>query len=203
MLIDALGWAAAVFGSSVALPQVIRLLRTKTTAGVSLMAWQLALGANISWVSHAVITGHLNILVPNLVLLICTVTILNQLRRDRGLAVLTLVGPGLLLAVVTVALNVTLGPVAFAIAAFLPSAIAQLAQFQDLVLIPNIRGVSTPFLAMSVMNQVLWVSWATGVGEVSVMLVGSSLGTLMCLNLVWSLLRRYHVVQARLALMSA
>lgn len=203
MFFEALGWAAAVSGSVVALPQVIRLFRSRSTAGVSAIAWQLALGANLSWFSHGVITHHANLWMPNLVLLCCSVMILNQLRRDRGLRVLPLVVPGLLLALVTVTLNVTFGPVAFAIAAFLPAGIAQLAQFQDLVLAPNIKGVSVPFLSMSVCNQVLWVSWAVNVGETSVMMVGTSLGSVMLLNLVWSLLRRFDVVRARLSLLSA
>lgn len=203
MFVDALGWAAAVFGASVALPQVVRLLRTRTTSGVSQIAWQLMLGTNIAWTSHGVLSGHANVWVPNLVMLCCTVTILSQIRRDRGLSLPALLAPGLLLGLVTVGIDVTLGSVAFALAAFLPSALSQLAQLQGLILAPNIRGVSLPFLVMNVGNQILWFSWSVLVGEIAVTLCASSLGTMMALNMVWAMLRRGKFVRARLSMMYA
>ena len=65
MLIDVLGWTAAAFAACVALPQVLRILRSGTTAGVSTFAWQLAISANLSWVSHGVLTAHPNVWLPN------------------------------------------------------------------------------------------------------------------------------------------
>jgi len=200
---EALGWAAALFGASGALPQVIRFFQTKTTAGVSAFAWQTALGAYIAWTCHGFISGHANVWLPNVLLFLCSLTILSQLRRDRSLPFLALVAPGVLLGVATVALDLGLGPVAFAIASFLPSALSQLAQLRDLMLTSNIRGVSMPFLVLNVVNQTLWVTWAMMVGEVSVMLVGTSLGSLMVLNLVWGVLRHRGWVRARLALLSS
>lgn len=203
MFVDALGWAAAVFGASVALPQVVRLLRTRTSSGVSLIAWQLTLGANIAWTSHGFLTGHANVWVPNLIMFVCTITILSQIRRDRGIALPVLFGPGLLLGVATLGIDVTFGSIAFAVAAFLPSAFSQLAQLHDLVLAPNIRGISLPFLVMNVINQIFWFSWSVLAGEIAVTLCASSLGVMMTANMVWAMLRRGKFVRARLAMMYA
>ncbi|MCW2803585.1 MAG: hypothetical protein JWN06_1802 [Propionibacteriaceae bacterium] len=203
MFVEALGWAAAAWGASVALPQVVRLLRTRTTAGVSLISWQLAIGGNIAWTSHGFATGHANVWLPNLIMFCCSVTILLQMRRDRGVPLLSLFGPGLLLGLVTLGIDLTLGPVPFAIAAFLPSAFSQLAQLHDLVVAPNIRGVSLPFLIMNVFNQCLWFGWSMLASEISVTMCASALGAMMTTNMVWALLRRRGVVRARLAMMYA
>ena len=203
MLVVALGWVAAALASTVALPQVIKLLRNRTTAGLSLTAWRLTLAANLAWTGHGVVVGHANIWLPNLLFMVCSVIILNQLRRDRSLSWVVTFGPSLVLATVTLGLDVTAGPVAFAIAAGLPSAFAQLLQLQELVVAPRISGVSLPFLALNAVNPVLWLTWALIVGEQSITMVASALGLLMGVNLLWCALRRTGLVRARLAAMSA
>ena len=83
----------------------------------------------------------------------------------------------------TVALDLLAGPVAFAIAALLPALLAQVAQLHALFIKPNIGGVSLPYMAMNVLNQLIWVTWAAFAGESSVIMVGSTLGVLMVANL--------------------
>lgn len=203
MFVVALGWAAAALAATVAIPQVVKLLRNRTTAGLSLTAWRLTLAANIAWTGHGFVAGHANIWLPNLMFMICSVIILNQLRRDRMLSWAATFGPSALLGLTTLGLDLTYGPLVFAIAAGLPSVIAQMLQFQELVVAPRISGVSLPFLAMNWINQALWFSWALLVGEQSITLVASTMGVLMGLNLLWAVLRRQGVVRARLALLSA
>ena len=203
MLTSVLGWVAALLAASVALPQVIRLLRTRATAGISVLAWRLTFAANVAWTLHGILTGHTNIVLPNLIFGLFSTVILVVLGRARELKLVPLIAPSLLLAVATVGLNVWLGPVAFAIAAGLPSVLAQLMQFHELVIAPRITGVSIPFLVLNVVNQSCWVSWALLADEVSVILCGSTLGTLMALNLTWAVLRRSGLVRARLSVMWA
>ena len=123
MWIEALGWAAAAFGSLVALPQVVKLFQTGAAAGVSLSAWQASFGANIAWTVHGVLGGYTNLWVPNVIFFCC--------------------------------------------------------------------------------STLIWVTWAALAGESSVILVGSSLGVLMAMNLCWAVLRRLRLVRARLADMYA
>lgn len=199
MFVDVFGWCAAIFGASIFLPQVVRLLRSRTSKGLSLLAWQLVFGGNLAWISHGLITGHVNIWVPNLILLGCTSVILWLIRRDRRINWLVLVGPGVVLGVVTIMLDLTAGPIAFAVAAFLPSAIGQLAQLRDLVLSVNVRGLSMTFLVMSLINHCSWFSWSMLASELSVALVASSLGALTLVNCVWALLRHLRLVRPLLA----
>ena len=184
MFIEALGWAAAAFGSLVALPQVVRLFQTGSAAGVSLTAWQASFGANIAWTVHGVLGGYANLWVPNVIFFCCSTLILLQMQRDRRLNWWWLLLPGLALGGATVALDLLAGPVAFAIAALLPALLAQVAQLHALFIKPNIGGVSLPYMAMNVLNQLIWVTWAAFAGESSVIMVGSTLGVLMVANLI-------------------
>lgn len=199
MFVELLGWIAAAVGACIFLPQVFRLFRAKTSAGISRFAWQLVVGGNIAWTAHGIITGHPNIWVPNVLLFCCTMTILSLIRRDRGDSWLVLLGPGLVLATVMIGLDLALGSVAFAIAAFIPSALGQMAQLRDLILRVNLDGVSVPYLAMNVLNQCLWLTWSVLVAETSITMVASSIGTLMVANLVWATLRRRRLVRPLLA----
>ena len=203
MFIEALGWAAAAFGSLVALPQVVKLFSTGSAAGVSLTAWQAAFGANIAWTAHGVLGGYANLWLPNVVFLCCSTLVLVQMQRDRRIGWGRLALPGLAQAAVAVALDLWAGPVAFAVAALLPALLAQVAQLQALFLKPNVSGVSLGYMTMNVVNQLIWVTWAAFAGESSVLLVGSTLGVMMVLNLLWATLRRFRVVRARLAQMHA
>jgi uncharacterized protein with PQ loop repeat len=203
VFIEALGWAAAVLGAGVALPQVVRLFQTRTTAGLPAPAWQATLGANLAWVAHGLISGHANIWLPNLCYLTITLVILSRMIIERRLSPLATLAPGLVLGTLTTSLDLLVGPVAFAIAALLPSAFTQLTQFRVLVISTNVRAVSITFLILNVINQALWLSWGLLAGETSITLVSTAIGTLMLANLVWGLMRRYGVVRARLAELSA
>lgn len=203
MLVVALGWFAAALASVVALPQVIKLFRSRTTAGISLTAWRLTFAANIAWMSHGFVVGYANIWLPNLIFLLCSLTILLQLRRERSLGWVVTFGPSVVLGLTTLSIDVLYGPVAFAIAAGLPSVIAQIMQFHELVLAPRISGVSLPFLALNTVNQAVWLTWALLAGEQSITMAASTMGVLMGINLVWALLRKTGVVRARLAVLSA
>jgi uncharacterized protein with PQ loop repeat len=199
MLIEALGWAAAAFGSLVALPQVVKLFQTGAAAGVSLTMWQASFGANIAWTVHGVLGGYTNLWVPNVIFFCCSTLILLQIQRDRRLSLWKLLLPGLVLGVLTVALDLLAGPVAFAVAALLPALLAQVAQLHTLFIQPKVGGISLGYMTLNVVNQLIWVTWAAFAGESSVILVGSTLGVLMAMNLCWAVLRRLRLVRARLA----
>lgn len=203
VFIEVLGWAAAVFGSIVATPQVIRLLRKGTTAGVSVIAWQATLGSNIAWTAHGVIGGNPNLWATNAVFGTMTVIVVITLIRDRRLNPFLTIAPSIALGVLVSGVDILLGPVAFAIAALSVSMVTQGAQLQTLFVSPDIAGVSLPFLVMNVINQIGWGSWAVLSHEVSIMICATAIGSIMLVSLIWGLLRRYGVVRARLSVMSA
>jgi uncharacterized protein with PQ loop repeat len=199
VFVDIIGWIGAVTGALVALPQVVRILRTGAIAGVSALTWQPLLGVNLAWMTHGLITHHPNILVSNAVYLLCTSTILILLWRHRGIRRWRLFGPGILLATLMVAVDVFSGPVAFAVIAFIPAALSQLAQLRSLVVSRSIEGVSLWWLAYCVVNQGIWLTWSVLAHEISVMIVATGLGTLMTLNLILGVLRRLDFVRPRLS----
>jgi uncharacterized protein with PQ loop repeat len=203
VFVEFLGWVAAASLAAVALPQAIKLLRSSTIAGISPSAWQMMLGVNLAWSAHGLFTHHPNILVPNLIFLGCSTTILTQLARRGVRSVPRLFLPGIALGSAAFALDVAAGPVVFALAAVVPSATAQLAQLRELIRAPSIRGVSMPFLVMNVVNQCLWVSWGVLAHETSITLVASCVGSLMTVNLVWATLRRLGAVRSRVSVVSS
>jgi uncharacterized protein with PQ loop repeat len=199
VFVDILGWIGAVTGALVALPQLVRILRTGAIAGISPLTWQLLLGVNLAWMTHGVLTHHPNIVVSNTVYGLCTSTILILLRRHRGIHRWQLFGPGILLGALMVAVDVFFGPVAFAVIAFIPAALSQLAQLRSLAVSRSIHGVSLWWLAYCVVNQAIWLTWSILAHEISVMIVATGLGTLMTLNLILAILRRLNFVRPGLS----
>jgi uncharacterized protein with PQ loop repeat len=200
VFVDILGWIGAATGSLVALPQVVRILRTGATTGISPLTWRLLVGVNLAWMSHGVITHHPNIVVSNTVYALCTSTILILLWRHRGIRLWQLFVPGILLGALMVAVDAFSGPIAFAVIAFIPAALSQMAQLRSLVVSPNVHGVSLWWLAYCVLNQTIWLTWAVLAHEISLIIVATGLGILMTLNLILGVLRRLNFVRAPLSL---
>jgi uncharacterized protein with PQ loop repeat len=200
VFVDILGWIGAATGSLVALPQVIRILRTGATTGISPLTWRLMVGVNLAWMAHGVISHHPNIVVSNTVYALCTSTILILLWRHRGIRLWQLFIPGILLGALMVAVDAFSGPIAFAVIAFIPAALSQMAQLRSLVVSRSIHGVSLWWLAYCVLNQAIWLSWAVLAHEISLMIVATGLGILMTLNLILAVLRRLNFVRAPLSL---
>lgn len=193
-MVDTIGWIAAAIGACISLPQLLRLLRTNSIAGVALTTWQITLGANLAWASHGVVMGHVNMWLPNAVLVVWTVLILRMFRRHRGVPWLRLVLPGVGLAAVTTTIDLIAGPVAFAAVAAVPAVVSMVAQLMALVRSQEITGVSPVFYAVNLTNQVLWVVWASFSGEQAVLIVGSMAAALWVVNIAWLALRRTRLV---------
>ena len=195
-----LGWIAAAIGCCISLPQLVRLMRTRSVAGLSVLAWQLSFGSNLSWTTYGVIQQLPNVWAPNTMLTVCTLLILGLLRQATGVSWVRLLLPGLALGIAFTTVNLTLGPIAFAAAAVLPSAFSQIAQLVAVVRSPVLDGISYGYLMVNVVNQTTWVVWALFAGQPGVVMAGCILGALMITNLSWALLRRYQVVPVLWAL---
>jgi uncharacterized protein with PQ loop repeat len=200
VFVDILGWIGAATGSLVALPQVVRILRSGATTGISPLTWRLLVGVNLAWMAHGVITHHPNIVVSNTVYALCTSMILILLWRHRGIRLWQLFVPGILLGALMLAVDAFSGPIAFAVIAFIPAALSQMAQLRSLVVSRNVHGVSLWWLAYCVLNQTIWLTWAVLAHEISLIIVATGLGILMTLNLILGVLRRLNFVRAPLSL---
>jgi uncharacterized protein with PQ loop repeat len=203
VLVVTLGWVAAIYSAFVAMPQLARVARTRTTAGIPLLAWQSSLAGSLSWGAYGLLAGFPNIWIPNILLTLCAIWMLIMIGRNLQLtsAALGLVfALPMMVSAATVLLAVFVGPLAFAAAAFVPAAFAQLMQLRSLVQAPDISAVSMPFLALGVGGQLLWFCWGMLVDDISNKLVAGCLVLLIAANLTWYGLRRFGLVMPRTVL---
>jgi len=197
VFVEALGWAAAVYSSFVMMPQLARVARSRTTAGISLLAWQCSLAGSLSWCSYGVMADYPNIWIPNVLLTVSASWMLIMICRDQRLPLrnraLAFVAP-MVIAAATAAMAVVFGPLAFAAAAFLPAAVAQVMQLRSLMVSADISAVSLPYLVLGVVGQVLWFCWGMVADDISNKLVAGCLAVLVAANLTWCALRRFGLV---------
>lgn len=189
--VEILGWAAAVAAVAIGVPQAFRLLRTRSTAGLSVMMWQVILGLNLGWFVHGVVIDALNMIVPNAFSAVVSVTVLLLIRRERRLNPLTLFLVSGLVAAVMVAADLVLGSTGFGVVALLGSLIANTGQAIKLVHSPDISGVSPGYLLAQLVNQVLWLAWARLVEDSGTLISTVSTGLIVLFSSVWWLMRRF------------
>ncbi len=190
-LVDGLGWVAAFVGILLGLPQLVHLVRTRHTEGVSLLAWQTLLVLNLAWCVHGVLIGQANMIATNVFGLFTTVPILVLMSRSRGLKLFRVMLPAVIVAAVVVAADLTLGTAAFGVAVLIPGTVVNVAQSLELIRSPSVVGVSPIFLILAVVNQVLWLTWAMLVPELGTIIAASVAVTITAFNVVWWVLRRF------------
>jgi uncharacterized protein with PQ loop repeat len=194
VLIETIGWTAGVYGACIAMPQLARVARNRTTAGIPLLAWQSSFASNLSWTAYGMITGHPNLWLPSLLLTLCAVWMLIMISRDQDADGATVgirtFGLPAVVAAFAIMVAITVGLMAFTAVVFVPATLAQLIQLRSLITARDISAVSLPFLAMGVISQILWFSWAVLAGDVANELVAGSLIVLSGANLTSYLLRR-------------
>jgi len=189
-IVDFLGWTAAGFSAALALPQVVRIWRTGSVAGLSLLTWQMVFLAGVGWTVHGFVVERAQVIVPNILLALAAGVVLWQIGRARRL---TLVGTWALpLAIAATAslAEATIGPVAFAVIMFIPAAVGQFAQIREIRAADDVSGVSLPTLLINLGSQFVWLSYAVPTGETAIIWVAIPLAVLMSLVVGALLLRR-------------
>lgn len=190
LVFDILGWIAAGFGMSAAVPQLVRLWRTGVSAGLSVLMWQITAGTTAAWAAHAFWVGAVQMQVPNLVCASLAVAILWFIARDRGTSFLRSLWLPAVSGVLLFGLDLWLGAVVFGLVMSLPSAYAQFSQFQFMRRSPDLSGISVPTLLVMMVCQVCWVVWAFGVTERAMMVTATVMLVLCTLNVAYYLQRR-------------
>ncbi|MDO4784707.1 MAG: hypothetical protein Q3997_06445 [Propionibacteriaceae bacterium] len=170
------GWVCGIASALSALPQLVRLLRARTSAGLSLLAWQLNAGVLWGWTAHGVLTVRHNLIWSNLFLACSMTAVVALIVLDRRLAWTRSLTPVVALFAVLVAIEWNLGEVVFGLVVLGPGAFALVAQFVDLLRRPDLSGVSLPALAVNAMVQIMWFSWASLATDRAVQLVSTCIG---------------------------
>lgn len=184
------GWAATVLGTTLAIPQLLRLIRTRSVEGLSLIGWQTLLTLNLAWTAHGIGIGQPAQIITNALALLTTVPILVLMARAMGRSAAAVLLPGVALAAAMIALDLLLGSTAFGIAAILPSLVVSGGQTVELVRAETVLGVSPLFLVLGVVNLALWDAWAVLVDDSGTLIAVTITLVVALLNLLWYALRR-------------
>ncbi len=197
--IHTLGWLAGAVGMVSAAPQLVRIFRERTSAGVSISMWQLNVVAMTAWSCHGFLVGRLNLQLPNLTLALSSMAVLVMICRDRQESVLPRLGIPILLGGLLFIGDLLWGPVIFGLLAAIPLTVGQIAQYRDLRSSPDITGVSAGFLGVNVLVQSLWLVWAPLAKEWAVAACATVLTILTLLNLGYYVHRRHESSRTRLS----
>ncbi|MBK8447302.1 MAG: hypothetical protein IPL41_11655 [Micropruina sp.] len=192
-LVDLIGWSATCVGALLGLPQLLRLLRTKSVDGLSLVAWRAMLVLNLAWFAHGVRIDQLPQMVTNAVALAVTLPLLILLVRSKGLPVPRTLAPSLVASAAIIGVDAYLGSLAFGIVAMIPGLFTNLGQSVELIRAPSVGGVAPLFLLLGWVNQCLWLSWALLVHDPGTTIAAGLTLAMTSFNLAWFGLRRLGV----------
>ena len=187
--VELLGWAGAVCGTVLGLPQLLRLVRIRRVDGLSLIAWQAMLALNLGWAAHGIDIGQPPQVVTSALSLCSTIPILWLMARQLQRHVLRVLLPGPLAAAVLVSVDQLLGTTGFGIAVLVPTLVASAGQSLELVRSEGIVGVSVTFLILAVLNQAIWLSWARLVPDMGSTIAAAVTLGVTAFNLLWWTLR--------------
>ncbi|CAL8976521.1 hypothetical protein PROP_01952 [Propionicimonas sp. T2.31MG-18] len=188
--VDIVGWSATVLGTILGVPQLVRLLRTRSVAGLSLIAWQATLSINIGWTVHGLLIGQPPQVVTNVLALLTTVPILVLMARGLDRPVAATLLPGAVLGVAMIAIDLLLGSAAYGVVVTVPSVVIAGGQTVELARARDVRGLSPVFLVLGLVNITLWETWGLMVGDSGTMIAVSIAMAIGVVNFVWFVLRR-------------
>jgi uncharacterized protein with PQ loop repeat len=184
------GWLAVAVGMCVAVPQLVRLARTRKVAGLSLTAWRSILVANIAWAAHGVRLEQFALILSNSVGLCSTLLILFLLARQFRRNLIVLMLPSLVVAAAMITVDHVLGSAAYGVTAITVALVSNIGQSMQLVRAPHVGGVSPLFVTLAVLNQTIWIVWGLLVKDAGTVMTATTVCGLTSFNLLWYVLRR-------------
>lgn len=191
------GWLCAICGTCLVLPQFLRIVKSRSTAGVSLLSWQLWACVGLVWCVHGLVEQQVTMVLPNAASAAFATCILVMIYRDRRLGLVQLLGGPIILVVLGILLRLVGGPIAFSVFMLLPQAIAVLGQFCELVRCPDLFGVSGAYLRAAVAMQTLWLLYGIVGEDIACTISSVMMVVLVSLNLGVYVLRRTGRVSAQ------
>jgi uncharacterized protein with PQ loop repeat len=191
--VDVVGWLAVGIGMSVAIPQLVRLARTRKVDGLSLTQWRSILAMNIAWAAHGVRLEQFALILTNSIGLVSTLPILYLMARQFRRNLVPLLLPSLVVAAAMITVDHMWGSAAYGVTAITIALISTVGLSTQLVRAPHVVGVSPVFMTMAVVNQAVWVAWGLLVKDVGTVMTASTVCALTGFNLLWYVLRRLGV----------
>lgn len=197
-MIDVFGWVAASIGIAANLPQLIRILRVRTSAGVSLRLWQIQAATTGSWMVHGFIVQKAQMQWPNMLMAGFGLLIVVFILRDRRQRL----APQLLLTLAMwaslVSIEVFLGAVVFGFVVSVPQVWGQAAQLREMITAPDLSGVSAGFLGIMLVVQSMWFVFGIWTTDWALIIAAGATAALCLVNLSVYLVR-WTRARARIA----
>lgn len=195
-LLDSLGWLAAAVGMSSVLPQLIRLVRVRTSAGLSTRMWQLNVACSAAWAAHGFLVGHPQLQWPNVFFFATSLAVLVMIIRDRhGSLAKALVLPVAVWAILF-AVDQVLGEAVFGLLVATPVMAGQIAQLRAMRAAKDLSGVSPIYLGQGLLVQLLWLSWGLPTGEWAITVCATLTGALFATLIGYWTYRTRRVTQS-------
>lgn len=194
-MLEVWGWACAIVGAFLSVPQVIRLLRERTSAGLSVRTWQLNVAISLGWTLHGLRSGYANMLASNAIMAALAIAVLVMIQRDRSLSARTAWAFPILAFGVLTGMELLTTPLLFGLVILIPQLYAQVSQTIELVRAPDLSGLSTTFFAVGAVLPTMWFLWGVGAGDVSVLVTAAATALVCWFNLAWLLARTQGLVQ--------
>ena len=82
MFVAVFGWVAAAIGVASNLPQLLRILTARTSAGVSVRLWQVTAASTAAWCVHGFLVSAPQMQWPNLLMSLLASSIVVLVLRD-------------------------------------------------------------------------------------------------------------------------
>ena len=171
-------------------PQVVRIIRARTSAGVSMRLWQLTAATTAAWAAHGFLVGSLQMQIPNVLTASLALGILIFVLRDRKQAIFPQLVIASLIAAALVSIDMWQGALAFGLIVAVPQLFGQASQLRALLNTPDPAGVSAPFLGVFALGQMLWFAYGITFNDWALMVVASSMSVIALINLVVCLIRQ-------------
>nr|WP_255422209.1 PQ-loop domain-containing transporter [Tessaracoccus sp. MC1627] len=198
-VIEVFGWVAAAIGVASNLPQLIRILRARTSAGVSLRLWQISAATTGAWMVHGFLVQKAQMQWPNLVMSLLALVIVVFVLRDRRQAI----APQLVLPVVLAAsltgVELVFGAMAFGFVIAVPQLFGQFSQLREMVSAPDLSGVSVGYLSIMLLVQAMWFTFGLFTSDWALIICAGAMTVVCTVNLAVYVVRHLRA-RGRVAL---
>ncbi len=192
------GWLCGTVGVATGIPQLLQLRRTRSSAGLSLIFWQLLLAIGVLWTLHGMLTRSALVTTPNAIATIANLAILEFLRRDRGLPVLRTYALPVALASGLFSVDALIGSLIFGLLITVPQVSSGIGQLRELITNPDITGVSLAFLVLGFILPSMWFVYGVIAHEQAILISAGGTSVVALANVSWATMRRRGMVSARL-----
>jgi len=188
-VIEVFGWVAAAVGIASNLPQLLRILRAGTSAGVSLRLWQISAATTGAWMVHGFLVQKAQMQWPNMLMSGLALVIVVFVLRDRGQRI----GPQLILPVALAgaltSVELMFGAMAFGFIIAVPQLMGQGSQLKEMVTAPDLTGVSVGYLGIMLVVQAMWFVFGLLTTDWALIICAGAMTVVCSLNLAVYMVR--------------